>query len=217
MARRTDTKWLERGNVKFWPRWVGDWKKKTIALTLAERGAYGELLDHAYVTEEPLPADHRALYRICGAMTPDECSAVDRIMGLFFVRSEAGYTHQRVAEEIAKQQHRSDVARAKAEHRWMKAKPAHKGNGEDKTPKPQDSGEVVERIPLIGGTEFEVRQSFAEEMNRLYLNVDIPATLREIRGWCLGNPTRLKTPRGVRKFIVSWMQREQDKHGRPQK
>ena len=77
-----------------------------------------------------------------------------------------------------------------------------------------DTGDVIERIPMIGGEEFEVRQSFVEEMDRLYLNVDIPLTLKEMRGWCLGNPTKLKTPRGIRKFIVSWLQREQDKNGR---
>lgn len=92
---------------------------------------------------------------------------------------------------------------------YMKAKRAAKP-----APVNKDAGEVVERIPMIGGEEFEVRQSFVDEMHRLYLNVDVPTTLKEIRGWCIGNPTKLKTPRGIRKFIVSWLQREQDKHGR---
>jgi hypothetical protein len=77
-----------------------------------------------------------------------------------------------------------------------------------------ETGLVIERIPMIGGEEFEVKESFVKEMSAIYLNVDVPLTLKEIRGWCLGNPTRLKTPRGIRKFIVSWLQREQDKHGR---
>lgn len=81
-------------------------------------------------------------------------------------------------------------------------------------PDNKDIGDAIERIPMIGGEEFEVRQSFVDEMTRLYLNVDVPLTLKEIRGWCIGNPTKLKTPRGIRKFIVSWLQREQDKHGR---
>lgn len=90
--------------------------------------------------------------------------------------------------------------------------PAHKGNGSHKLI--EQTGEVIERIPMIGGEEFEVRDSFAKEMTAIYLNVDVPLTLKEIRGWCIGNPTKLKTPRGIRKFIVSWLQREQDKHGR---
>jgi hypothetical protein len=73
-----------------------------------------------------------------------------------------------------------------------------------------DTGEVIERIPMIGGEEFEVRESFSKELERLYPNVDIPATLRQMRGWCLGNPQKLKTPRGIRKFITGWCERDQN-------
>ena len=92
---------------------------------------------------------------------------------------------------------------------YMKAKRAAKP-----APANKDTGDVLERIPMIGGEEFEVRESFIKEMTAIYLNVDVALTLKEIRGWCIGNPTKLKTPRGIRKFIVSWLQREQDKHGR---
>ena len=74
--------------------------------------------------------------------------------------------------------------------------------------------ETVERIPLCDKTEFEVRQSFVEELDRLYPAVDPVQTLREIRGWCIGNPTRTKTKRGVKAFITSWFAREQDKQSR---
>lgn len=80
--------------------------------------------------------------------------------------------------------------------------------------KPADSGEVVERIPLNDSSEFEVRESFVAELDRLYPAVEPKQTLREMRGWCLGNPTRRKTVRGVRAFITSWFAREQDKHSR---
>ena len=84
----------------------------------------------------------------------------------------------------------------------------HKGNGAHKII--EDSGDVIERIPMIGGEEFEVRQSLASELERLYPNVDIPATLKQMRGWCIGNPTKLKTPRGIRKFITGWCERDQN-------
>lgn len=73
-----------------------------------------------------------------------------------------------------------------------------------------DTGEVVERIPMIGGVEFDVRESFVSELARLYPAVDVPATLRQMRGWCIGNPTKLKTPRGIRKFITGWCERDQN-------
>lgn len=73
-----------------------------------------------------------------------------------------------------------------------------------------DTGEVIERIPMIGGEEFEVRESFTKELERLYPAVDIHATLKQMRGWCIGNPTKLKTPRGIRKFITGWCERDQN-------
>ena len=83
-----------------------------------------------------------------------------------------------------------------------------KGNGSQKLI--EDTGDVLERIPMIGGEEFEVRQSFADELTRLYPNVDIPATLKQMRGWCIGNPRKLKTPRGIRRFITTWCDRDQN-------
>ncbi len=74
----------------------------------------------------------------------------------------------------------------------------------------QDTGDTIERIPMVGGEEFEVRSSFVSELSRLYPAVDIPATLRQMRGWCIGNPTKLKTPRGIRKFITGWCERDQN-------
>ena len=77
-----------------------------------------------------------------------------------------------------------------------------------------DSAErVVIRIPLQGGREFEITPEFYAELDSIYSAVDTLQTLREIRGWCLGNPSRRKTGRGVKRFIVSWFAREQEKYG----
>lgn len=94
--------------------------------------------------------------------------------------------------------------------REPKPKPSAKGNGS----KPVDSSAIVERIPIVGGGEWEVHQSLVLELERLYPAVDVPQTMREIRGWCIGNPSKLKTPLGVKRFLTSWVAREQDRHGR---
>lgn len=80
-----------------------------------------------------------------------------------------------------------------------------------------EAGEVIERIPLRDGSEFEVRESFVKELDRIYANVDPLSTLREIRGWCIGNPAKLKTRAGVRRFITAWFAREQAKYVNAQK
>ena len=41
--------------------------------------------------------------------------------------------------------------------------------------------------------------------------VDVEQELREMRAWCQANPKLRKTKNGVRRFIVSWLARQQDK------
>lgn len=76
-----------------------------------------------------------------------------------------------------------------------------------------DSTPTVMALPLRDGGDFEVKQSLVAELEPLYPHVDIPATLREMRGWLVLNAERRKTKRGVRKFIGNWLQSEEEKHG----
>lgn len=74
------------------------------------------------------------------------------------------------------------------------------------------NGEAVALIPIVGGQEFGVSQEFAAELASLYPNVDVPQTLREIRGWNLANPKKQKTLSGVARHINQWCQKDQN-HG----
>lgn len=75
---------------------------------------------------------------------------------------------------------------------------------------PLGNGDVIEKIPIIGQEEIEVRQSYAQELERLFPAVDVPQTLREIRAWNLSNPDRRKTSRGIARHITNWMQKVQN-------
>lgn len=86
----------------------------------------------------------------------------------------------------------------------------HKKNGVAKA-LPQDASQIIATLPLRGGGEFEVRESFITQLEPLYPDVDINQTLREMRGWCLGNPGKLKKRGGIKRFITSWLQTEQEK------
>jgi len=108
--------------VKFYPRYVGDWKKKTAALTLLEKGVYSELLDYCYATEEPLPAEPARIMAIVGARTAAEHSAVGTVLNMFFTKNGKGWENQRAKEEIAAWHLKSDKARISAEVRWKKEK-----------------------------------------------------------------------------------------------
>ena len=68
---------------------------------------------------------------------------------------------------------------------------------------------------LNDGSLYDVSERDVDQWSRLYPNVDVRQQLRNMAGWCDGNPTKRKTRGGVRRFITSWLAREQDKGGRP--
>jgi hypothetical protein len=37
--------------------------------------------------------------------------------------------------------------------------------------------------------------------------------LRSMKAWCQANPTKRKTTKGIKRFITSWLTREQDRGG----
>lgn len=82
----------------------------------------------------------------------------------------------------------------------------------------QQSNEVQEAdvvaIPLNDGTEWKPNQALFAEYIRLYPNVDVKQQFNEMRGWCLSNPSKRKTRRGVKRFVNGWLAREQDRNPR---
>lgn len=68
-----------------------------------------------------------------------------------------------------------------------------------------------EAIPLNDGTEWKPSADLFAEWERLYPGIDVNQKIRDMRGWCLSNPTRRKTRRGVQAFVTSWLSREQNK------
>lgn len=104
--------------MKFWPRYIGDWKKKTAHLSLLEKGCYSELLDHCYANEEPLPGQIDRIFAICGARTPIEQRAVEVVLKMFFVKNGEGFYNERAKEEIGKWKEKAAKASQSARKRW---------------------------------------------------------------------------------------------------
>lgn len=75
-----------------------------------------------------------------------------------------------------------------------------------------DDSPVLETLPLIDGSVFEVRENFIKTLDPLYPDVDPIATIREMKGWLIGNPTRRKKRTGIKRFITKWLHSEQEKH-----
>lgn len=68
----------------------------------------------------------------------------------------------------------------------------------------------VEAIPVLGGKEWRCTMAEYNEFKRLYPAVDIDQAFRQMRGWCLSNPKNNKTMSGVKRFVTSWLARDQN-------
>ena len=69
-------------------------------------------------------------------------------------------------------------------------------------------------LPLNDGREFSVTEAMVSEFSGLYPAVDVMQELRNMRGWLINNPKNRKTRAGIRRFINSWLSREQDRPGK---
>ncbi len=72
----------------------------------------------------------------------------------------------------------------------------------------------VEALVLNDGTEWKPSEVLFAEYVRLYPNVDVKQQFNEMRGWCLSNPAKRKTRRGITRFVNSWLSRQQDRGGK---
>jgi uncharacterized protein YdaU (DUF1376 family) len=94
--------------MNYWPRWINAITNATAHLSLLEMGAYDRLLDHAYKTEAPLPADLDACCRIVRATTKADREAVRSVLAQFWKAEAGGFVNPRVTDEI-------EIARPKIE------------------------------------------------------------------------------------------------------
>ncbi len=83
--------------------------------------------------------------------------------------------------------------------------------GAEPAPAPAESPVIT--IPLVDGSEYPILQKQVTEWQALYPAVDVMQSLRNMRGWCIGNPKKKKTKNGILRFVTSWLGREQDKGG----
>lgn len=85
-----------------------------------------------------------------------------------------------------------------------------KGKEGDSAEPQSDSTPAIVSIPLVDKTEYPVTQAMVDDWSTTFPAVDVPQQLREMRAWCVANPTKRKTPRGISAFIVTWLGKEQD-------
>jgi hypothetical protein len=68
-------------------------------------------------------------------------------------------------------------------------------------------------LPLNNGDNYGVLSAHVQEFKKLYPRVDVEQALRSMRAWCIANPDKRKTRRGVLRFINTWLSKDQDRGG----
>jgi hypothetical protein len=81
----------------------------------------------------------------------------------------------------------------------------------DSTPAIPETPVVL--IPLNDNSEYPIGQTLIDEWSQTFPAVNVVQELREMRVWCLANPNKRKTRRGVDSFAVRWFGKEQDRGG----
>ena len=69
----------------------------------------------------------------------------------------------------------------------------------------------VEALITNTGAVWRPDMATYEEYKRLYPNVDIDDQFRAMRAWCIGNPKKRKTASGMKRFVASWLESQQNK------
>ncbi len=76
---------------------------------------------------------------------------------------------------------------------------------------PQSDFSNLPALPLIDGTEYSVSASEVENYKALYPAVDVEQQVRAMCGWLDANPRNRKTRSGIKRFINSWLSKDQNK------
>ncbi len=95
--------------MNYYPRFPGDYMRKTMHLSMLEDGAYTRLLDWYYANDRAIPHDRR--YAVARATTVGERSAVDSVLSEFFSLAEGQHHNERADTEIEAARKRIDAAK----------------------------------------------------------------------------------------------------------
>lgn len=104
---------------------------------------------------------------------------------------------------------------ARVEDNLLPKKISGQEEKQDISPEAAKAAPVAFELPCVSGEPFPVYDADIAEWASSFPAVDIRQQLAAARSWLIANPTRRKTRRGMRKFIVAWLDRRQNAGGQP--
>lgn len=72
----------------------------------------------------------------------------------------------------------------------------------------------VAHLPLVDGSEWGITEADIVGWRKAFPAVDVKGQLLRMREWILANPSKRKTRKGIRRFVVTWLGKEQDRGGK---
>jgi len=222
---------MARLNALWW--WIDRWRKSTAYtdMTLEEQGAYRNLLDEAHLRGGALPNDERILAKACG-----DALAWSRVRGPVLARFELrpdGWHNGTLDRVLAQSIVRADRQARYRERNEQRNAGHNTANNNTRSPSPSPSLQKIKSVspeaaqppsepavlafPVVGSKdchEWSLTQSQLDEWGPLYPGLDVLATCRNALAWARANPTKRKTAKGMPRFLVNWLTREQNQ-GRP--
>lgn len=208
---------------------IGDYARDTGHLTVLEHGIYRLLLDWCYLNEKPITTEQAI------RVSRGNPVATQSVLSEFFLQESDGWTHKRVVSEIAAYHEKAEKNRingAKGGKRKPNANPlgtqVEARTNPNQEPITNNQEPIINTspqaahtspfpsvitIPLVNKTEHPITQEQVLEWSTAYPAVDVMQQLRNMRQWCIGNPSKRKTARGINAFIVRWLTSKQDKGG----
>ena len=108
-----------------------DYMSKTAFLEPMEDLAYRRMLDHCYLTENPLPEDIEEIAMLIRMRSHTD--SIKTVLHYFFELTPQGYVNDYVARELFAYQSKSLKAKASADARWKKERNKIKDINQDKS------------------------------------------------------------------------------------
>jgi len=213
--------------MNYYPHHIGDFNNATRDLDRIERSVYRDLIEYYYDTESPIPEDFDYICRKVLAKSNEERSAVEYVLKEYFTLTDKGYENSRcnkVIKDYQKQKKTASKA-GKASAKARKAKKKAESKPLEKNERPLNdrcdyvaptktnnqnqepittlraAGEV---LPCKDGN-YTLNVAQLCEWQEAYPDVKIDQEILKIKAWLNSNQPKLKTVKGMPRFINNWL------------
>ncbi len=103
--------------MNYYDHYIGDYQAKTAHLSLAEHGAYLLMLQNFYMSERPLPADRKVLFRLLRVDSKQERAAVESVIRQYWTEESGALINRRASRAVEEYR------------RWVNKQRANGGKG----------------------------------------------------------------------------------------